>query len=117
MDLYGPSMTALRAFSTKTTVVADNLANALTPGYKAQRVHMVEVPGGGVTVTISRDLTPGPDRPEPDGALGSGPREGSNVDLARESVNLITSQRFYQANARAFMAQAQTKGRIFDLIG
>jgi len=119
MDLYGPGMTALRAFSTKLAVSAHNVANLSTPGFKAQRVHMVEVPGGGVTVTISRDLSPGPPlRARDEGRSKSGRiGEGSNVDLARETVDLITSQRDYQANARAVKTLAETKGRVLDIIG
>jgi len=119
MDLYGPGMTALRAHSTKLAVAAHNVANLSTPGFKAQRVHMVEVPGGGVTVTISRDLSPGPPLREQDEgrSKSGGIREGSNVDLAREMVDLITSQRGYQANARAVKTLAEIKGQVLDIIG
>ena len=33
-------------------------------------------------------------------AINSGSLEGSNVDLAKEFTNMITSQRAYQSNAR-----------------
>lgn len=118
MNVFGPSMTALRAFSTKLASTANNIANVQSVGYNAQRVHMVEIPGGGVSVTVSRDLTPGPSLPEPSGTRSTGrTRQGSNVDLAREMVDLITTERYYQANARTLRTLAETKGRVLDIIG
>ncbi len=117
MDMYGPGMTALRSFSTRMQAVANNVANVQSAGYKAQRVHMVEVPGGGVSVTISRDLSPGAPLPEAEGSSpATGSRQGSNVDLAREMVDMITTERYFQANARALRTMAETKGRVLDII-
>jgi flagellar hook protein FlgE len=39
------------------------------------------------------------------GAIQSGAREDSNVDLTAELVNMITAQRVYQANAQSIKAQ------------
>ena len=118
MDVYSPGMTALGAFSTKLSGTASNLANLRSVGYKARRVHMVEIPGGGVSVVVSRDLSPGtPISQVPGTPEQSQPLEGSNVELVRELVDLITTRRAYQANARAFRSMAETKGRVLDIVG
>jgi flagellar hook protein FlgE len=58
-------------------------------------------------------------RGEPDtganGALLSGSIEHSNVDIAEELVNLITAQRYFQANAKAIDTATQISQTIIGL--
>lgn len=49
--------------------------------------------------------------------LLTGVREGSNVDLAREQVNLLSDTRYLQANVNAFRAQDDVLGELLDLQG
>ena len=117
MFVYGPNVSALKAFGVKLQSTANNTANMLTDGYKATRVEFAELKQGGVTATVSRDLTPGtylppqPGTPNPDQ-----PRESSNVDLVTETVDLIVTQRAFEANARFIRTADETTGTIIDII-
>ncbi|MBU2550722.1 MAG: hypothetical protein KKB20_20100 [Proteobacteria bacterium] len=117
MDINRPEMTALLTYSTRVTATANNLANMESRGYKAQRVHTVELPGGGVSVTVSQDISPGRPIVDPEGLPGSeGPLEGSNVDPGREMIDLITTQRYFEANARALRSIEETRGQVLDIV-
>jgi len=109
------SLSALKAYATQLQVTASNIANFKTPAYKAQRVVMTSGPSGGVSAAITRDLTPGMTLPQEEG-LPNGTQEMSNVDLAREMVELILAKTGYQANARALEVIEETKGKIIDII-
>jgi flagellar hook protein FlgE len=64
-------------------------------------------------------LSGAPTRGVPDsgnfGALLSGSIEHSNVDIAEELVNLITAQRYFQANAKAIDTATQISQTIIGL--
>ena len=49
------------------------------------------------------------------GTLMPGALERSNVDIAEELVNLISAQRFYQANAKAVDTATQVSQSIINL--
>lgn len=49
------------------------------------------------------------------GAITSGALEGSNVDLTKELVNLITAQRFYQANGQTLKTQDQITQTLINM--
>jgi len=49
------------------------------------------------------------------GALRSGALEDSNVDLTAELVNLMTAQRYYQANAQTIKTQDQVMSTLVNL--
>lgn len=49
------------------------------------------------------------------GALISGALERSNVDIAEELVNLITAQRYFQANAKAIDTATQISQAVINL--
>ena len=49
------------------------------------------------------------------GALQSGAVEESNVDLTNELVNMITAQRFYQANAQTIKTEDQVMNTLVNL--
>lgn len=64
-------------------------------------------------------LSGGPQRGVPDsgnfGGLLSGSIEHSNVDISEELVNLITAQRYFQANAKAIDTATQISQTIIGL--
>lgn len=49
------------------------------------------------------------------GEIASGALEGSNVDIAEELVNLITAQRYFQANAKAIDTATQLSQTVINL--
>lgn len=68
---------------------------------------------------VATGLSGEPQRGMPDteanGALLSGSIEHSNVDIAEELVNLITAQRYFQANAKAIDTATQISQTIIGL--
>lgn len=109
-------------------VLADGTVRATLPDGTTRDVGRLQVArfanpdgllreGGGL-------YAPGPNAGEPQigapgtggrGALASGMLEGSNVDLAREMVELLLTTRTFQFNAAALRAQDETLGTILDI--
>ena len=90
--------TALAGLSLRQDVVADNIANLDTPGFRARSVEFEEslrtavarggVPEGGVALTSTPTLTP------------VGPN-GNNVDLRKETMAAMQTVFQYQTATRA----------------
>ena len=89
---------ALDGLSLRQRVIADNIANVDTPGFRATSVDFEsslaaaidngEMPADGVTATTAPTLTP------------AGPND-NNVDLRKESLAAIQTQFQYQVMTRA----------------
>lgn len=101
------AITALTALDTKLDVTANNIANVNTDEFKKSRAvfQTEEVPG--VSVTIERVDTPGTENL--DGV------ESSNVDLAEELVDLITTQHSYTANVKVIETAGKMQETLIDL--
>jgi flagellar basal-body rod protein FlgC len=72
---------------------ANNVANALTPGYDRLITSTTANANGGVSATTRSSGT----------AVAPG---GSNVDMAQEAVDLIETSNAYKANISVFEAGA-----------
>ena len=108
-DISGIAASGLQAAQYELGVSANNIANADTPGYKAQRADLVDLSGGGVVVAgTSTDTSPGPTLPD-----GS---QGSSVDLANEVVNTIQARTLYTANALVFRTADQMYGTLLNML-
>jgi len=108
-DILGIAASGLQAAQFELGVSANNIANADTPGYKAQRADLVDLSGGGVAVAgTTADPSPGPTLPD-----GS---QGSNVDLANEVVNTIQARILYTANALVFRTADQMYGTLLNVL-
>ena len=124
MRMGSMAASAMNAFSVDMMVRANNIANVNTDGFKAQNVNLMTGAGGeGVMVgSISTNDTPGPPIP---GYLGvdaisrevvsPGHLEGSNTDLAREYVHMISTQRAYEANAVSVRTVDDMTGFLLDM--
>ncbi len=75
----------------RVNTAAQNIANAHTPGYKAQSPDSPSVPAQGAAAPLGAAGT---------GALMQAPAEPSDVDLASEITTMIMAQRTYEANAK-----------------
>lgn len=117
------TLSALRAFDIKSQVTANNVANVNTDEFKKSRVDLMEGRAGGVEVSISK-----PGSPEKgNGALESPPlllsgngtdeKEPSNVDIAEEMVNMMTTEKFYSANTKMVQSRDDMLGTVIDMIG
>ncbi len=112
-DSMGISLSALDVYSKNLDVIANNIANVNTDGFKRQEGTPVEARPAGVQLAVRRDTSPG----GPIGGTDSQPaRESSNVSVADEMVGLITNQNAYDANMKALKTAFEMSGRIVDLL-
>ncbi|MFQ5673344.1 MAG: flagellar basal body rod C-terminal domain-containing protein [Nitrospinales bacterium] len=83
----------LKTSARKLQSSANNVANVLTPGFKADRgVEASDVKSGAAAET-------------------------SNVDLAKEAVDQITAVNAFKANANVIKAAEEMTGAILDIKG
>ena len=109
------SLSGIAAAQTKLSATAHNIANANTDGFKKHRVILEESSAGGVLPKTEQSNTPGPVIFE-ETDQGHEPIEQSNVDLGEEMVDLLMSQRFFEANVGALEAQNNTLGNLLDIL-
>jgi flagellar hook-associated protein FlgK len=95
LDAISTSSSGLNAADTQINVAATNIANANTPGYKAERVDSVELSTGGVATTIRTT--------------------NSSVDLAKESTDLVKAKNLYAANGMVIKATNQMLGSLLNM--
>ena len=93
----GTSITGLHAAQTMYDVMANNVANVATEGFKPSRVELRPVePRSGVDVA----------------AITKTGEDGT--DLVSEMVGSVVAKTLYAANARAVRVQDETLGALFD---
>ena len=93
----GISISGLHAAQTMFDVMANNVANIATDGFKPSRVELRPVPPrDGVDVASI----------VPSGEDGT--------DLATEMTSMVIAKTTYAANARAFRTQDDALGALFD---
>jgi flagellar basal-body rod protein FlgC len=143
-DALNVSATGLTAERLRMDVTAENLANAQTTRgadgqpYRRKEVVLGEVaqgggfgaqltkamgtsgaaPGGVQVEAITQDATPGKlvyDPGHPD-ANADGYVQMPNVDTVSEMVDLITSQRSYEANVTAMQSAKQMFTKTLDIL-
>ena len=109
---FDTSASGIVAAATKLQANANNVANANTNGYKAQRVDLVESPAGVKARTASVEA---PNRA--DAAANSNRNSQSppsDVNLADEMVSMVANENFYQANMQALKAADDMMGTLLD---
>lgn len=108
------ALSGLAAFGKQIEVVAHNVANLNTDGFKKSRTEFVQVQPGGVLPVVKKDNAAGPTILRDTGG-GQIPIELSNVDLAEETVQQILAQRSFEANLQTLKAGDSLLGSILDL--
>ncbi len=114
LQAMNTALSALGAYLRKQDVTANNIANANTHDFKKSRADFEETSPDGVKVTINRMDTPGTPLP-PDEVIGAG-HEMSNVDVAEQIVDLITTQHGFEANVKTVQAESEMQGALLDII-
>lgn len=118
----GMAASAMHAQGTRLRVVAENVANADTPGYRRKQVTFKEVADASVTrVSVDRILADGspldrvydPGHPHADAA---GYVEGSNVNPLIELADLQQARRSYEASLATFEQARALYQRTLDLL-
>lgn len=118
------AVTGMKAQSVRLRHVAENIANADTPGYRRKLVSFHEAvdfgsKAGGVRTSATRHdaralpLNFDPAHPMAD---ESGYYRGSNVDLVVEIADSREASRSYEANLRVFEQARQMNSSLLDLI-
>lgn len=108
------ALSGLTAFAKQIEVVAHNVANVNTDGFKKSRTEFVEVADGGVLPVVQKDDSAGPSVLKD---LGHGPSivELSNVDLGEETAQQILAQRSFEANLQSLKTADTMLGSILDV--
>ncbi|MBU0673054.1 MAG: flagellar basal body protein [Proteobacteria bacterium] len=110
------ALSALRAFSKKLDVTANNTANADSDGFKKSKVTLEETVPAGVTSRVETITDPGPMVFEQT-SQGEMPVEKSNVELTEELPNLLLTRRFFQANLKTIETEGEMLGSLLDIKG
>ncbi|MCR8724370.1 flagellar basal body rod protein FlgC [Frigidibacter sp. ROC022] len=114
----------LKAQSLRLRLVAENIANADTPGYHRKLTSFEQVvkdgrPAGEVaTGRVRLDPRPAERIYDPGNPLAGedGTYEGSNVDLVVEIADAREAQRSYEANLRMFDQTRQMSRSLLELL-
>lgn len=107
------ALSGLQSMTRRLGATGHNTANALSTGFKRQRVLSAEAAGGGVETTVETEAAPGLVVTDP--ATGE-TRELSNPNLAQDVIDLITSLRGAEANIQSLKAQDELIGSIIDIV-
>ena len=117
---FNVASTGMEAQSRRLRVIAENIANADTPGFKRKVLSFEEAhQTGGVQVGgLALDQSPLPQVYDPSHPLANedGYYEGSNVSLVIEVADAREAQRSYEANLRMFDQARQMASAVLDLI-
>jgi len=126
-----PSAQALTALSTSLNATASNIANVSTEGHQPARAELADGPGGqGVEVAAVTRAQNGLD--SAGAALGGVPEGGAasapggisaggvgvvnGVDVTREMLGLMQTERAFSANAVMLRTLEQTTGHVLNLV-
>ncbi len=108
------ALSGLTAFGKQIEVVAHNVANINTDGFKKSKTEFVEIPSGGVLPVVEKDDSSGPTVLRDTGGNRT-MVELSNVDLGEETAQQIVAQRSFEANLQTLRAGDALLGSILDI--
>ncbi|MBR0555361.1 flagellar basal body rod protein [Ciceribacter sp. L1K23] len=97
--VMGVALSGMQAQTTRLSATANNVANALTPGYDRRVTDFVTGSRVGVTASVS----PSGETTLPD---------ASNVDLAQEMLSLVEAETAFKSNAAVW----ETGAEIWDVL-
>lgn len=123
-DSLQMSVSGMRAQAMRLRLVAENISNADTPGYRRKTVTFEQAAGaegaeGGVRsgrVKLDRSDLPRIHDPAHPLADTSGHYAGSNVDLVIEVADSREAQRSYEANLKLFDQARQMSSSLRELL-
>lgn len=110
------AISALNAFGKRMGVLANNVANAASDGFKKSRTLMEDQEPEGVRVRISRVDTPDL-RVMEETAEGLEERELYNVNLEEEIPNALVTEKLFAANTRVVKTEEEMIGSVLDIVG
>lgn len=95
-NIFGISVSALSAYTTRLNVTANNVANMNTEGFRPSEATTSESANGGVSATIRHLEIP-------------------EVDITKEMVDLIITEIGFKANLKAIRTEDDLAGSILDI--
>ena len=124
LDIFRLAHAMARHAGSRQSVIAQNIANADTPGYRRKTVPFELESGGPGAATGVRTGRVNLDRSElarihdPSHPLAdaTGYYDGSNVDLVIEIADAREAQRSYEANLKMFDQARQMSSSLMDLL-
>ncbi len=116
VDSVGNSLTALRAFSTRMEVTANNIANMQSEGYRKKKALLQETSNGGVKAEVVRIENPASSIAQAEKG-SEAQQDRSNEDLAEEISEMIVTKHGYSANLEAIKAQDDMVGEALNILG
>jgi len=112
---FSLALSALKAFGKRMEVIANNVANINTDGFKSKRATLEEKPGGGVAVRIDLGTeTEPPGTYEKNGRLTQ--PLPSETDLAQEIPLSLITQRGYEANLKSIETEDEMLDTLVHII-
>lgn len=105
------ALTAINAFDKNLSIIANNIANVNTDGFKKSRAVMEGKETSGVSSTPEQGNTPGAIV-----TISGAARESSNVSLEEELTALISTQSSYEANLKTVKANDAMQKSLLDII-
>lgn len=97
-SITSTAVSGMRAAQTRLDVSANNVANASTPGYRAQSVSQTAAPGsGGVSTSVQRA------------------QEAEGVAMEKEAVEQMAATYAFKANLQVVKAQDQMMGSLLNV--
>ncbi|SDH32025.1 flagellar basal body rod protein FlgC [Alloyangia pacifica] len=123
-DALSVTSSGLKAQSQRLRTLAENIANADTPGYRRKTIPFTSQPESSSELTrvvpgkVSLDRKELAQIYDPGHPLadGSGHYLGSNVDLLIELADAREAQRSYEANLKMFEQTRQMSSGLLDLL-
>jgi flagellar basal-body rod protein FlgC len=108
------ALSGLQAFTAKTQSNANNIANSNTNGFKKTLVTNSSISPQGVKAQVNQVTTPGPTVYQQT-ETGIEPVELSNVDLAKEIVDMNLNSTMYKANLKTLESVNDMTGMLLKL--
>ncbi len=112
ISAFSSSISGIKAAFKMLDVSAHNTANLNTDGFKGQKVNLTENAVGGVNSTVETSTNPGPQYLAGDGSV----TEGSNTNLAEETVNKMLASHYLSANIAALKTSDEMQDSLLDII-
>ena len=114
---FSTAATGMAAQQTQVDVIANNLANVNTTGFKKSQVDFSDQEGqlqpmGASCFQAPASLTPAPAQKA---TVRQGFQESSNVQMVEELVGMITVSRLYEANVRVLTANRDASKSLMDV--
>jgi flagellar hook protein FlgE len=109
-------MSAISAFTVKMNAIANIIANLNADGFKNSRATLTEGPFGGLGPDVNQVNASSYSRPTAQNS-GVWQVDASNVDLAEEFTDSLSTQSGSKANLKTMQAYDEMLGSLLDTIG